>query len=113
MAEYDKTTKEENILNYLQQGHELTCRDAIDLFNVNYLPHYIHNLVVKGYNIQSIRETNPNTKTHYYRYKLVDNELNDLTNGIKRAKQFKNLGKDTDARAEALRVIAQIQQKYY
>lgn len=40
MAEklYNKITKEESILNYLKEGHELTCREAIDKFSVNYLP---------------------------------------------------------------------------
>ena len=74
---------------------------------------YIHSLVEKGCNIQSIRETNPNTKTHYYRYRLVDNEVNDLSEGLKRAKQFKQLGKENEAKLEAQRVIALIQKAYY
>lgn len=36
--QYNKITKEESILNYLKEGHELTCREAIDLFSINYLP---------------------------------------------------------------------------
>lgn len=36
--QYNKITKEESILNYLKEGHELTCREAIDKFAINYLP---------------------------------------------------------------------------
>lgn len=104
--------KEDIILEYLQEGHELTCREAIDRFNVNYLPGYIHDLTKRGYNIQSIRETNPKTKTSYYRYRLVDNEINDISDGVRRAKQFKNLGKDTEAKQEALKVIEHIHETY-
>lgn len=44
---------------------------------------------------------------------LVDNEINDLSEGIKRAKQFKQLGKENEAKLEAQRVIALIQKAYY
>ena len=114
MAEYNqkKITKEDMILEYLKEGHELTCREAIDKFNVNYLPHYIHLLTAQGYNIEGITQVNPRTKKSYFRYKLVDEEVNDTLNGILRAKKFKKIGKENEARLEATRVIALIQKEY-
>ncbi|MEE3350602.1 MAG: helix-turn-helix domain-containing protein [Candidatus Gastranaerophilaceae bacterium] len=106
------TTKEQAILEYLKQGHELTSLEAMTKFNVSYLPHYICDYRKQGYNIQSIQEQNPRTKATYHRYKLVDNEIQDISDTLKRAKAFKNNGKDTEARAEAQRVIAVLQETY-
>lgn len=106
------TTKEQVILDYLKQGHELTSLEAMQKFNVSYLPHYICNYRKEGYNIQSIQEQNPRTKATYHRYKLVDNEIQDISDTLKRAKAFKHNGKETEAKQEALKVISILQNTY-
>lgn len=56
------------ILGHLQRHGSITSMDAFKKYEITRISARIYDLREKGYNIQLLWETNPNTGTRYGRY---------------------------------------------
>ena len=62
-------SQNDQLLNYLKQGHSITQLEAVYSFNCFRLGARIHDLKAKGHNIESKR-IDTGTK-HFSRYRLI------------------------------------------